>query len=138
MNLDTGLIAVSLGGIRDCISVDRTILKLDAVGDTLHVLLGDILVGPYVIDFFLHEFRVGELRCEISVVCEKKYACSVAVKTSYGIDAFFASTLHEIHDSETAVGIVACGHTVLRLVEKDVALAFESHNLVVVFDDIVV
>ena len=114
------------------------VLQFNAVGDALHVLLGDILVSPHVIDFLLHIFGMCELRGEVAVVGEEQHACGVAVETAYGVYAFVASPLHEVEHGCAPIGVVGSGHAVLRLVEKDIALAFECHNLFIIFHRIVV
>ncbi len=138
MNLDSGLVAVGFRSIGDCIGVDRAVLKLDTVGDTLHILFGDILVSPYVIDFLLHIFGMCKLRGKVTVVGKQQHTCGVAVKTPYRVDAFIACTLHEVEHGCAAVGVVGGGDAVFRLVKKDIALAFECNNLFIVFHSIVV
>ncbi len=83
VNLDAGLIAV-IAHITDCVSVDLTILKFDAVGDALHVLFGDFLCRSTHDRFFLDKFGVRELRGEIAVVCEQKHAGSVQSRRPTG------------------------------------------------------
>ena len=138
VDFDTGLIAVGVGGIGDGVGVDGAVLKLDAVGDALHIFLGDVLVAPYVIDLLLDVLRVCELRGEVAVVGEQQHAGGVAVETSDGVDALGACTLDEVHDRGAVLRILARGDAVLGLVEQDVALALQCHHLVVVFDHIVV
>ena len=138
VDLDAGLIAVFLCGVADSVGVDGTILKLDTVGDTLHIFLADIFVTPHVVNLFLDKLGVCELRGEVAVVGEQKHTCGVAVETSYGIDAFVAGALDEVHDCEATVGVVACSHAVLGLVEQDVALALEGNYLAVILDCVVV
>ena len=138
VNLDASLIAVGFGGVAYGIGVDRTILKLDTVGDTLHIVLGYIAVAPYVVYFFLDKLRMRELGCKIAVVGEKEHAGGVAVETADRIDAFVASTFHQIHHSETSIGVVACGNAIFRLVEQDVAFTLHGHYLFIVFHYIAV
>ncbi len=133
MYLYAGLVAVGLGGIADRIGVDGAVFQLYAVGDALHVLLGYILVRPYVIYLFLHIFRMGELGGEVAVVGEQKHTGGIAVKASHGIDALVARALHEVKHGSAPIGIVGSRDTVLRLVEQDVALALQSHDLLIVF-----
>ena len=136
VNLDAGLIAVGLGGIADSIGMNGPIFQLNAVGDGLHVVFGDILVNPYVVDLFLHILGVCELGCEIAVVGEQEYAGGVAVETTYGVYAFVAGTLNQIEYSGASVWIVACCYAILGLVEQDVCLALECDYLLVVFDNV--
>ena len=135
VDLDTGLIA-GVGHIADGVGVDFTVVELDSVGDALHILLGDFLVGPDVIDFLLDEFGVGEFGGEVAVICEQEHTGGVAVKTAYGIDALAAGILDKIKHGQTAVGVIRGGDAILRFVEEDVALALGSHHLVVEFHDI--
>ena len=114
------------------------VLKLDAVGYALHVVLGDVVVGPYVINLFLYKLGVCELGSKVAVVGEQEHTGGVAVETTYGIDAFLTRALDEIHDGETSVGVVARGDTVFGLVEKYVALLLEGHHLAVILHDIAV
>lgn len=138
VDFDAGLIAVGFGSVADCVGVDGSVFKFYAVGDALHVVFRDVFVGPNVVDFLLHVFGVSELGGEVAIVGKQKYAGGVAVESAYGVDAFFASVFDEIHYSETSVGVVGCGDAVFRLVEEDVALAFECYNLVIVFNGVVV
>ncbi len=138
VDLDAGLVAVGLGGIADGVGVDGAVLELDAVGDALHVILADIAVAPHVIDFFLHEFGVCELRGEVAVVGEQEHTGGVAVKATYGVDALVAGALHEVQHCEAAVGVIAGGDAVFGLVEQDVALALGCHDLLVVFHHVAV
>ena len=116
----------------------RPVVKFDAVGYALHVVLGYILVSPHVIDFLLHEFGMGKLGGKITVIGEKEHAGGVAVKASHRIDAFIAGSLDKIHDSEASVGVIAGGHAVLGLVEEDVAFLFECYDLLVIFHHVAV
>ncbi len=118
--------------------MDGAVFKLYAVGDTLHIILADVAVAPYVIDFFLHEFRMCELRGKVAVVGEKKHAGGVAVEAAYRVDTLGACTLDEIHHRHAAVGVVARCHAVFRFVEQDIALAFGCNHLLIVFYYIVV
>ena len=77
--LYAGLVAVGFGSVADGVGVDGSVFKLDAVGYALHVVFGDVLVAPYVVDFLLHVFRVGEFRGEVAVVGEQQHSCGVAV-----------------------------------------------------------
>ena len=135
VDLDTGLIA-GVGHIADGVGVDFTVVELDSVGDALHILLGDFLISPDVIDFLLDEFGVGEFGGEVAVICEQEQIGGVAVKTAYGIDALAAGILDKIEHGQTSVGVIRGGDAILRFVEEDVALALRSHHLVVEFHDI--
>ncbi len=132
MDLYASLVAVGIGSIRNGIGMYGSILKFYTVSYALHIILGDIMVGPYVIDLLLDKFRMCQLGCEISVISEKKHTGRVAVKTPYRIYTLVASTLYKIHDCESAIWIIACGYTVLRLVEKYVALLLKSDHLLIV------
>ena len=134
MDFDSSLILVAVVDIAYGIGMYRTVLKLYAVGETLHVVFRNVLVGPYLIYFLLDKLRMSQLGCQIAVVCKKQHAGCVAVKSSHRIDAFFAGVLHQIHNSQPSVRVLACRHAVFRLVEQDVALVFKSHYLAVVFD----
>lgn len=138
MDFDADLVAVVLGGVRNCVGMDFAVFEFDAVGDALHIVFGYVFIGPYVIDFFLDVFGVSEFGGEVAVVGEQKDAGGVAVETAYGIDAFVAGSFHEVHNSEAAVGVVGSGDAVLWFVEKDVAFAFECHNFVIVFYNVAV
>ncbi len=118
--------------------MDRSVFKLNAVSNTLHILFGYIFVSPDMVDLFLDIFGVGQLGSEIAVVGKQKHTGCVAVETAYGVDAFVAGSLDEIHHSQTSVGIIAGGHAVFRLVEQDVALAFQCHYLFIIFNHIAV
>ena len=138
VNLDTGLIAVGFGSIADGVGVDRAVLKLYAVGNTLHIVFRYIAVAPHVVNLFLHELGVGELRGKVAVVGKQKHAGSVAVKTSHGIYALVACAFDEIHHSKTSVGVVAGGNAVFGLVEQDIALALKCHNLFIILHNVAV
>ncbi len=138
MNLDTGLIAVSIGRIADSVGMDRPVVELYTVGYTLHIVLADIFVAPYVINLLLHILRMCQLGGEIAVVGKQKHTRSVAVETTHRVYALGACALHYIHHRQTAVGIIGCGDAILRLVEQDIAFALQSHDLVVEFHYIVV
>ena len=136
VDFDAGLVAV-VADIADGVGVDLSVVELDSVGDALHVFLGDVFVGPDVIDFLLHEFRMGELRCEVAVIGQKEHAGGVAVEAAYGVDALLAGVLDDVEHSGASVGIIAGGDAVFRLVEKHVAFAFGSHDLFIVFHHVV-
>ena len=93
MDLYASLVAVGIGSIRNGIGMYGSILKFYTVSYALHIILGDIMVGPYVIDLLLDKFRMCQLGCEISVISEKKHTGRVAVKTPYRIYTLVASTL---------------------------------------------
>ncbi len=136
MDCNAGLIAVGFGGVADFVCVDGAVFKFDAVGDALHVFLGDVLVGPHVIYFLFDVFRMGEFRSEVAVVGQQQHACGVAVEAPNRVDALGAGSLHQIHHCGAAVGVVAGGHAVLGFVEQYVALAFQGHNLFIVFNNV--
>ena len=69
-----------------------------------------------------------------SVIGQEKDTGGIAVKTTNGIDALFACALDEIHHRCASVGVLRGGHAIFRLVEQDIAFAFESDCLSVVFD----
>ena len=138
VDFNAGLIAVGLGGVADSIGVDGAVFKLDAVGDALHVVLGDVFVSPYMIDFLFDILGMGQLGREVAVVGEQEDAGGVAVESSHGVDALVTGSLDNIHDGQTAVGVIAGGDAVLGLVEKDVALSFQCHYLVIILDGVVV
>lgn len=84
MYFNTGLIAVGLGCIADCVGVDGSVVKLYAVSDTLHILFSYVLVGPHMIYLFLDIFGVGEFGGQVAVVGEQEHSGSVAVEASTG------------------------------------------------------
>ena len=136
VDLDTGLLAVGGGDVAHSIGVDGTVVELNAVGDVLHVLLADGLVGPHLIDFLLYILRMGQLGCQVTVVGEQQHTGGVAVQSSHGVDALLAGTLHEVHDGLAAVGIVAGGDAVLGFVQQDVALLLGGYDLAVILYDV--
>ena len=136
VDFDAGLFAVGGGDVAHCIGVDGSVVELNAIGDVLHVLLADGLVGPNLVDFLLDILRVGELGCQVTVVGEQEHTGCVAVKTSNGINALLAGTLHEIHDGLAAIGIIAGGDGVLGLVKQDVALLLGCYDLAVVLHNV--
>ncbi len=77
-----------------------------------------------------------ELGSEIAVVGEEQHACCVAVETPHGVDALIACTFHEVEHCGAAIGVVAGGHAVFRLVEQHIAFALEGYDLLVVFHNI--
>ena len=133
VDLDACLLAVGGGDVTYGIGVDGAIVEFNAVGDVLHVLLADGLVGPYLVDFLLDILRVGEFGCQVTVVGEQEHTGGVAVKSSHGIDAFLTSTLDEVHDGLAAVGIVTGGDAVFGLIEQDVALLLGGYDLAIIF-----
>ena len=137
VDFDTGLIAVSLGGIADCVGMDGAVFKLDTVGDALHVVLRDVFVGPYMVDFLLDIFGMGQLGGKVAVVGEQEDAGGVAVETPYGIYPLLTGVLHDVEHCQTSVGVIAGGDAVLGFVEKDVALAFQCDHLVIILDGVV-
>ena len=135
VDLDACLVAL-VADVGDSICMDLSIFEFDAIGDALHILFGDVAVGPDMIYFLLHEFGVSELGGEVSIVGEQEHAGGVAVKTTHGIDSLFASILDNVEHGGASVGIVACGDTVFGLIEEDVAFAFGSYDLAVIFHDV--
>ena len=136
MNFDAGLVAVGFGCVAYCIGMDRSVVKFYAVGNCLHILFGYVLVGPYVINLFLHKLGVCELRGKIAVVREEQHACGVAVKASNGIDALVAGTFHKVKNSGASVRVVGCRYAILRLVEQDIGFALQGHYLLIIFNHV--
>ena len=79
---------------------------------------------------------MGELGGEVAVVGEQEHAGGVAVEASYGIDAFGAGTLDEVHDGGAVLGVFRGGDAVFGFVEEDVALRFQCDYLFIVFNDV--
>ena len=70
MDLYAGLLLVGVGDVAYLIGMDLTVVKLYAVGNALHILFGNGLVGPYMVDFLLDVLGMGELRGQVAVVGE--------------------------------------------------------------------
>ncbi len=138
VNLYAGLVTVGLSRIADRIGVDRPVFELNAVGDTLHVVLRDILVTPYMVNLLFHISGMGEFRGKVAVVGQEKHPGRVTVETSHGIYAFVARSLDEIHHCRTAIGVIACSDAVFRLVKQDVTFAFERYNLFIILNNVAV
>ena len=136
MDFDTCLVAVGLGGVAYGVGMDGAVVELDAVGNALHVVLGDVAVAPDVVYLLFHELGMCELGSEIAVVGEEQHACCVAVETPHGVDALIACTFHEVEHCGAAIGVVAGGHAVFWLVEQHIAFALEGYDLLVVFHNI--
>ena len=131
VDLNAHLAVVVLVGVFNGVGMHLTILQLNAVGNLLQVFNCHVLVEEYVIHLLLQELRMRQLAGQLAVVGEQQYAGGVAVETSHGIDALGAGVLHNVHHGLALLGIVACGHAVLRLVEQDVYLLLNGHRLVV-------
>ena len=136
VDLDTGLFAVGGRYVAHCIGMDGTVVELNAVGDVLHVLLADGLVGPHLVDFLLDILRMGEFGSQVTVVGEQQHTSGVAVQTANGIDALLAGSLHQVHNGLAAIGVVTGCDAVLGLVEQDVALLLGGDDFAVVFHDV--
>ena len=89
-----------------------------------------------MVDFLLHIFGMGELRCKFAVVGEQEHTGGVAVETTHRVDSLGAGVFNEVHNGHAAIGVVACCNAVFRLVEEDVALAFECYHLVLIFNSV--
>ena len=131
MNLDAHLLLVDSIGILHVIGLDLTVFQLDTLGNGLQVVSGDVLVEIDVIDLLLEIFRMGELRCEVTIVGEQKHTRGVTVEASHWIDALRAGILDEVHHRLALLGIVTSGDIVLGLVEQHIDLLLQCNGLVV-------
>ena len=136
VNLDAGLLAVGGRYVTYCIGVDGAIVEFNTVGDVLHVLLADGLVGPHLVDLLLDILGVGEFGGQVTIVGEQEHASGIAVETTHGIDALLAGSLHKVHNGLAAVGIITGGDAILGFVEQDVALLLGGDNLAIIFNDV--
>ena len=68
---------------------------------------------------------------QIAVVGEEQHTCSIAVKATYGIDAFGTGSLYKFHHGFPLLRIVACGNIVSRLIEQYIDFLFKRYGLVV-------
>ena len=84
-----------------------------------------------VINLLLQELRVSQLTCEFTVVGQQQHTGGVAVEASDGINTFGTSALNEVHDGLAVLGIVGSGDIILRLVEQDIDLFLDLHQLIV-------
>ena len=131
MDLDAGLVAVGVIDVGDGVGVDLAVVQFDTVGDALHVVLLDVLVGPYVVDLLLDELGVSQFGGQVAVVGQQEHTGGVTVQAAYGIDTLLTGALHQVEHGGTAVGIVGGGDAVLGLVQEDVALALGGDDLAV-------
>ena len=131
MNLDAYLLLVGRRSIFDSVSLDFTIIEGDTVSNLLHIVSCHVLVEKYVVNLLLQELRVSELTCEVTIVSEKEYAGSVAVETSYRVDALRASVLYEVHYDLALLWVISSGDIVLWLVEENVNFLLKSYRLIV-------
>ena len=134
VDLDANLTLVCIACILDCVCMYLTVLKLYTVSYLLQVVGCYVLVEIYMVDLLLEELRMCKLRSQIAVVGEQEYTSGVAVETSYRVDALGAYVLNQIHNCLALLGIVACCHAVLRLVEQHVHFLLKIYRLIVEFD----
>ena len=125
MYLNAHLALVPLVSILYGICTYLAVLKLNALGNLLHVVQGDILVEIYVINLFLQEFGMSELACHVAIVGEQEHTCGVAVKTAYRIYSLRAGILYKIHDCLALLWVIDSCHIVLWLVEEHVYLLLQ-------------
>lgn len=136
VDLNTHLGLVVLAGVADSVGMDLTIFQLKAVSDLLHILDRHVLIQPDMIDLLLLEGRMCQLGSQVAIVRQQQHTGRIAVQTTYRIDTFLASVLHQVHDSQTLLRIIGGCHTVLRLVQYDINLALDLDLLVVEYHDI--
>lgn len=134
VDLDANLALVCIACILDCVCMHLAVLKLYAVSYLLQVVSCNVLVEVNMVDLLLEELRMCKLRSQIAIVGEQEHTGGVAVETSYGIDALGAYVLNQIHNCLALLGIVACCHAVLRLVEQHVHFLLKIYRLIVEFD----
>ena len=134
VNLDAYLALVGVTCILDSVCMHLAVLKLYAVSYLLQVVSCNVLVEIYMVDLLLEELRMCKLRSQVAIVGEQEHTGGVAVETSYRVDALGAYVLNQIHYGLALLGIVACCHAVLRLVEQHVHFLLKIYRLIVEFD----
>ena len=131
MNLDTHLLLIGVVSVGYIVSLNHTVFQFNTLCYLAKVIKGDILVKEYVIYLLLQEFRVSQLRSQVTIVSEQEHTSSVAVETSYRVDALRASTLHKVHNGFALLRAIAGRNVILWLIEKHIYLLLKSHWLVV-------
>src|SRR5574344_878629 len=84
-----------------------------------------------MINLLLQELRMSQLRSQVSIVGEEKHTSSVAVQTTYRIDALTTAVLHKLHYSLALLWVIRSGHIILRFVKNHIHLLLDAHELVV-------
>ena len=111
--------------------MNLAIVQLNAGSNLLHIRLRQVLVQMDVIDFLLKILGMRQFGSQIPIIGEEEHTGSIAVQAAHGVDAFGAGVLHQIHHRAACLGVVRGSHRVLRLVQEDVDLTLDVHNLVV-------
>ena len=130
VNLQTDVLAVLVGELQS-IGDDLFVVQSYTVADRYFVLLFQVAVKNYRVDFLLAELGVSQFGSEVAVVGEQKHACCVAVEASYGVDALGAGVLDNIHDCSALLGIVGRSDAVLGFVEEYIYFTLAFDRLVV-------
>ena len=136
VDFNAHLRAVAIADVLYIVGLDVAILQRDAFGDTVHVGYREVVVEVYVIDFLLSILGMSQFGSQLAIVRKEEYARGVAVEATDGVDTLAASSAHEVHDGATVLGVVACRHVALGLIEQYVHFLLWAHR-VVVEDDIV-
>ncbi len=131
MYFNTYLLLVHRIGIFNSVSLYLSVVEHDTVTNLLDVMSSNVLVKIYVIYFLLEELRMSQLAGQVTVICQQKHTCGIAVETSNRIDSLRAGILYEIHDSLTLLRVVTCCNMVFRFVEQDINLFLQRNRLVV-------
>ena len=130
VNLQTDVLAVFVGELQS-IGDDLFVVQSYTMADRYFVLLFQVAVKNYRVDFLLAELGVSQFGSEVAVVGEQKHACCVAVEASYGVDALGAGVLDNIHNCTALLRIVGCGDAVLGFVEEYIYFTLAFDRLVV-------
>ena len=137
MQLDADfLLALVAFHVGDGVGGDGAVVKLNALSDAEHVILGQGLVQNDVVKLRDFAARMGQLLGQVAVVGEQQQPRGLLVEAAYRIDALGAGVLDEFHHGVALVGVVSRGDKAFGLVEQDVAqlLAVERlaaiHHLV--------
>jgi hypothetical protein len=131
VNLDANLLLIGWVSVLNVVGLNLAVLELDALGNLLQIVSGYVLIEIYVIDLLLQILRMCKLRSQIAIVGEQQHTSSVAVETTYGVDALWTCVLNEVHNSLTLLRIIASSYVVLWLVEQYVNLLLDFYGLIV-------
>jgi hypothetical protein len=130
LNAHLGLVIVNVAHLIGTYYITILFTDVHTVKKFLQVLSAYGTIQTCMIDLLLKESGVCEAACHLSVIGKKQDTCGIAVKTTYGIYTLLACSLDIIHNGLALLRIINSGNAILWLVEKDIYLSLDAHQLI--------
>jgi hypothetical protein len=130
LNAHLGLVIVNVAYLIGAYDIAILLTYVYTVKQLLQILAAYSAVQTCMIDLLLEELGVCKAAGHLTVIGKKQNTCSIAVKTAYGINSLLAGALDIIHNGLALLRIIYSGNAILRLVEKDINLSLDAHQLI--------